>query len=361
MRIRCAFVGCGGIAEYYWNIYRELDWVEVTVLVDVNQAVLDRAADYFAANQQRPRTSTHFEAALAEDVDVVLVNTPNHLHREQAVGAMKAGKHVLLQKPIAGTLPDAVAILDAERIATGKSGVFMSYLDQPIFYDLAEMIRQGWFGSLVHFYARYMHTGGMALSRKSQPGWRGSIDKIGGGVFLQLGVHYLHLFRFLSGVDPVSVVGVKDNMHCPNLDGEDIGLALFQFENGVKATVDTGWTAKGEELSIQGTRGSATYLSNRWLLLQGNKEPFDGEVIHYNGNESLLLEIPAVGMDVNQPFNQHRRFLEAIRDNTPVPVSVQSAVEDLVAVAAFYESTTTDTRVVLADVVARMSDIEVIQ
>jgi predicted dehydrogenase len=359
MKIRCAFVGGGGIAELYWKIYRELDWVEVTVLVDLDQAVLDRAADYFAVNQPRPRTSTHFEAALAEDVDVVLVNTPNHLHREQAVAAMKAGKHVLLQKPIAGTLPDAVAILEAESLATGRSGVFMSYLDQPIYYDLAEMVRQGWFGSLVHLYARYMHTGGMAISRKGKPGWRGSLDKIGGGVFLQLGVHYLHLFRFLSGLEPVSVLGIKDNMHCPNLEGEDIGLALFQFENGVKATVDTGWTAKGEEISIQGTRGSATYLSNRWLLLQGNKEPFKGEVIHYKGDSAQLLVIPAVGMDVDQPFNQHRRFLEAIRDNTPVPVSVQSAVNDLVAVTAFYESSSTDTRVMLADVTARMSAIEV--
>jgi predicted dehydrogenase len=360
MRIQCAFVGCGGVAEHYWNIYRDLDWVEVTVLVDVNREALDRAAEYFSVNQPRPRTSVNFEAALAEDVDVVLVSTPNHFHREQAMAALAAGKHVLLQKPIAGTLADAFAIREAERNATTKCGVYMSYMDEPIFYDLAEMNRRGWFGPLVQMYARYMHTGGMALSSQNTLNWRGSLEKIGGGVFLQLGVHYLHLFHFLSGLRPLSVLGIKDNVFCPNLDGEDIGLAVYDYEEGVKATLDTAWTAQGEEFSIQGTLGSATYLANRWLLLQGNNEPFDGQVIHSRGGENVLLEIPLIGMSVNQPWNQHRRFLEAIRKDTPVPVSVESAVDDLVAVVAFYEAAASHNRVMLADVAARNYDNEVI-
>jgi len=355
MRIRCAFVGCGGVAENYWNIYRELDWIQITVLVDINQSALDRAADFFSANQPRPRTSTDFAAALADDVDVVLVNTPNHLHREQAVAALEAGKHVLLQKPIAGTLSDAYAIREAAQAARTKCGVFMSYLDQPLFYDLAEMNRRGWFGAMVQFYARYMHTWGLVWTEQNMRSWRGSLDKIGGGAFLQLGVHYLHLFRFISGLEPLSVVGIKDNVFCPNLDGEDIGTATFEYETGVKATVDAAWTTDGEEISIQGTRGSVTYLANRWLLLQGNEEPFDGEVIHTSGSKLILLEIPLFGMGVNQPWNQHRRFLEAVRDNAPVPVSVESAVNDLVAVAAFYEATNKQSRVSLSDVAARMS------
>jgi predicted dehydrogenase len=353
MSVRCAFVGCGGVAENYWNIYRDLDWVHVTVLVDIDRASLERAHAYFSATRPRPRISTNFRDALASDVDLVLVNTPNYLHREQAVAAMAAGKHVLLQKPIAHTLADAYAILDAERRATTKCGVYMSYLDHPLFYDLAGMYRSGWFGSPVQFYARYMHRGGLVWSSESEPGWRTSIEKIGGGVFIQLGVHYIHLFRFISGLEPVSVMGVKDNVYCPNFDGEDIATAVFNYEQGVKATLDTAWTAHGEEISIHGTLGSATYFGNRWLILEGNAAAFEGEVIQAGPDRPALFEIPAVGMGVNQPWNQHRRFLESIRDDTPVPVTLESAIDDLAAVAALYEASATDSRVLLADVTAR--------
>jgi hypothetical protein len=88
------------------------------------------------------------------------------------------------------------------------------------------------------------------------------------------------------------------------------------------------------------------------LLLQGNGESFDGEVIHFSGGQPVLLDIPLIGMDVNQPWNQHRRFLEAVRNNTPVPVTVESVVGDQLAVAAFYKATTANTRVALADVAA---------
>jgi predicted dehydrogenase len=229
----------------------------------------------------------------------------------------------------------------------------MSYLDQPLVYDLQQMALQGWFGSLVHFYARYMHTGGLMWSGQRSRSWRGSMEKIGGGTFLQLGVHYLHLFNFIGGLNPVSVTGIKDNVYCPNLDGEDIGLAVYEYEKGVKATVDTAWTSQGEEMSIQGTKGAATYIANRWLLLQGSDEPFHGHAIHYNGGQPQMLEIPLLGMGINQPFNQHRRFLEAVRDNLPVPVTVESALEDLNAVAAFYQASSHNDRVLLADVMAK--------
>src|SRR5262249_6909204 len=145
-QLQCAFVGCGGVAERYWPIYRSLDFVQVRLCVDIDLPMAARAAAYFQKDNVETVATADFHAALEPGIDVVVLNTPNHLHRAQAVAALAAGKHVLLQKPIAATLDDAVAIVDAAVHARGRCGIYMSYLDQPLMHDLARMLREGWFG-----------------------------------------------------------------------------------------------------------------------------------------------------------------------------------------------------------------------
>src|SRR5436305_14528870 len=99
-------VGCGGMAGHYLGVYRDLDWVRVQVCVDVDRATSENAAQLLSS----PVAASDFERALADNVDAVIINTPNHLHREQAVAAISRGKHVLLQKPVAANLPDAEAL-----------------------------------------------------------------------------------------------------------------------------------------------------------------------------------------------------------------------------------------------------------
>ena len=96
--IRVAFVGCGGMATHYLPVYQNLDYVELAACIDVGQV------------PGLPCFTSDFSRALAPDIDAVVINTPNHLHRPQAIAAIEAGKHVLLQKPVAPTLADAEAI-----------------------------------------------------------------------------------------------------------------------------------------------------------------------------------------------------------------------------------------------------------
>jgi predicted dehydrogenase len=356
-KLQCAFVGCGGVAERYWPIYRSLDFVEVPLCIDVDLPGAERAAAYFQKNSIQATVTADFHAALEPGIDIVVLNTPNHLHREQAIAALAAGKHVLLQKPIAATLDDAVAIVDAAAQARGRCGIYMSYLDQPLMYDLARMLHEGWFGEPVKLYGRVMHSDGMAWSVRAAQGgriWRGSVEQTGGGGFVQLGVHLIHLFQWMTRRSITHVHGVMRNLHCPNLEGEDSASAILEFEGGVTATLDHAWCARGEELSIQGTKGSATYVSNRWLLLQAGAAPFTGMVLRANAKLEQLLEIPALSMGENHPLNQHRMFLEAIRDRKEPPVPVAAGLADMLVVRAFYESVETCARVDLKELQARL-------
>src|SRR3954452_16879442 len=92
--INVSFVGCGGMAAHYIDVYRNLDYVRLVNTIDPGV----------------PGASTNFADALGPDIDAVVINTPNHLHAPQAIAAIEAGKHVLLQKPVAATMADAEAI-----------------------------------------------------------------------------------------------------------------------------------------------------------------------------------------------------------------------------------------------------------
>jgi predicted dehydrogenase len=332
--IRVAFVGCGGMAAHYLPVYQKLDWVELVHCVDPAIGVSD------------------FGLALAPDIDAIIINTPNHLHRPQAVAAIEAGKHVLLQKPVAPTLADAEAIQAAAEKSTRTVGLYMSYFDQPLIHDLRDLAAGGRLGNIVHCYARLMHKGGMMWSDEAlagKPTWRGSLAETGGGCFIQLAVHYLHIFEWVTGARIHKATGFTRNLHCPGLEGEDLAVGIFEFDSGAIATIDTAWCTNGEELAIHGTEGRCLYRENR-LAIASTRGPFEGRVVRYSGGllpafggpqgEEQTMEInPPAFADTENPLNQHRQFLEAVRDGRRAPVSIASGVRDMRVVAALYQST----------------------
>lgn len=367
-KLRIAFVGCGGVAEHYLSVYRELDFAEVRVCVDTDVDRAEKAAAALAhPAKPSPRVATEYAAAVAEDIDLVVINTPNHLHREQTLAAFDAGKHVLLQKPVAATTADAEAIVEAAGSAKRRglvSGLYLSYFDQPLMHDLRAMIGAGWFGEIAHLYARLMHRGGLAVSRQvlsGQANWRASLAQTGGGCFIQLAVHYIHLFKWMMDARVVRVTAMTKNLHCPGVEGEDLACAVLEFSNGALATLDMAWATAGEQLSVHGTRGTVEYIGNRTLLLDSSAGEFAGQVIRYSGESSRLspaapgasatqqvsaVTAPSLG-DWQNPFNQHRVFLEALRDGREPFVSIASGADDLRIVAAVYDSAKTGRAVTL--------------
>jgi UDP-N-acetyl-2-amino-2-deoxyglucuronate dehydrogenase len=348
--IRVSMVGCGGMAAHYLAVYRDLDWVRVVSCIDTNGENARRAAAVLDC-----QGTSDFAAALTPEVDAVVISTPNSEHRGQAMAAIEAGKHVLLQKPVAASLADAEAIAAAAAQSDRTVGLYMSYFDQPLIHDLRDMVRTGWLGELVHGYARLMHKGGVMWSDEAlagRPTWRGSIAGTGGGCFIQLAVHYIHIFEWISGAEVARASGFARNLHCPGLEGEDLACAVLQLNSGAMVTLDTAWCAHGEELAVFGTLGRFEYRNNLRLALASSAGPFHGRVVEYSGGtvkafggpqgaeQQSEIAPPGFG-DIANPLNQHRAFLEAARDGRPAPVSIASGIHDMRVVAAVYESART--------------------
>jgi len=356
-RLRISVVGCGGITEHYLSVYRDLDWVDVLTCMDVD---LERAAR--SARVVGAKATSNFSQCLDPNIDAVIINTPNYLHRQQTIAALEAGKHVLVQKPLTTNVSDALAITEsAERAVTrGQTcGLYMSYFDQPLMHDFKQMIEEGLFGEITHFYGRLMHRGGLALSEQMRAGgdnWRGSVEKTGGGCFIQLGVHFIHLFEWLATASVIRVNAITKNLHAHGIEGEDFACALLELSTGALITLDMSWCASGEQISIHGTRGSADYIANSLVLIGTDGGNFSGRTIKYLSeysqsspkapgaamqHQSQTVLAPDLG-DVTNPFNQQRQFLEAARDGLPAYVPMSAGLADLRVVEAVYESSRTN-------------------
>lgn len=355
--LRCAFVGCGGAGLAYLDAYRSLPGVQIAACIDIDleraQCAARSFARYNAAGERQPvRVSADFADALTSDVDLLVVSTPNHLHRDQAIAALKHDKHVFLQKPLASTLEDAVAILQATRESKAHAGVYMSYFDHPIIHDFREMVLRGWFGEVTQMHGSLMHSGGLLWTKEIAAGkpasWRGSVRLTGGGAFIQLAVHYIRMMCWIIGKRVQSIMGFASNRMCPGIEGEDTAVAILELEGGMVATLNVSWCGEGEEFSIHGTQGSLTHLNNQYTRLQ-SEHSYEGDAICYVAPGLQHIEnLPVDRSDANQPYNQHRIFLEEIRSGKPAFVSIETAVQDMMVVDAFYESVRTGKKVLIA-------------
>ena len=363
-KLRVAFVGCGGIAEHYLKIYRDLPWVEMACCMDADLTRAERAAERLAdgALSKPPvRATDDFNEALQDDIDIVVINSPNYLHCEQALEAFAANKHLLMQKPLAASLEEARMIVVAASRAQKRgiqSGLYMSYLEQPLMHDLRAMVEAGWFGQVVSLSGRLMHRGGLRIAeqlKEGQTNWRASLAQTGGGCFIQHAVHYIHLFEWIADARITRVMAMSNNLACPGIEGEDLANALFEFSNGAQATLETSWATAGEAFSVRGTLGTAEYLNNQTLWLESSQGAYVGHVVRYADTESdftpgapaaanpmqqRTLHAPRLD-DLNNQFNQHLQFLEAVRDQRAPFIPIATGLNDLHIVNAAYESART--------------------
>jgi predicted dehydrogenase len=334
--IRVALVGCGGVARRYRQAYRAIEGVTVSATIDVNEEEARAAADETGA----ARASQDFDEALRSDVDAVVITTPNHVHCEQATRALAAGKHVLLQKPMARTATECDAILAAQRRSGTTLGLYMNLLDHPLFHDLRRMIADGYLGQVALFSARLAHRGGLNWGGTDR-NWRASRERTGGGSFIQLGVHYQHLMRWLLDAAVVRVQALSRNVACPHLEGDDLTLAQYQLSNGALGEIQTSWCTQEEHVSVLGTKGSFHYRDNQRVECFSECGPFDGECLTLRGDGSTEVLEPCVSPewgDASNPHNQHRRFFEDLRAGRQPEVTGEEGREDVRLVEGCYRS-----------------------
>ena len=154
------------------------------------------------------RTTTDWRELTADPaVDLVDVATPNFLHAEPAIAALEAGKHVVCEKPLAGTLKDAAAMRTAAAAASCRTFCWFNYRRCPAVATAFQLIREGRLGRIFHARATYLQSWGGAETPSS---WRFRREQAGSGAHGDLNAHLIDLVRFLLGEEIERVHGAVE-------------------------------------------------------------------------------------------------------------------------------------------------------
>ena len=187
-------------------------------------------------------------------VDVVCLCTPSGLHADQAIAAAGAGKHALVEKPLAVTLADADAMIDAFSRAGRLLGVALQRRAEPLFQKIHRAVQAGELGTLTAGSLVIPYLRDQAYY--DQAAWRGTWALDGGGILMNQGIHLIDLLVWYMG-DPVEIRAFAATLH-RKIEIEDTAGAVLRFANGSLAGVTATTVAPPgfpHRLEIYGTRG----------------------------------------------------------------------------------------------------------
>ena len=231
-KLKLAFIGCGAIARFHLNgIIGHTTDIDVTTLVDLDEV---KAQAY--AEETGGQVFTSLDEALAKgDFDAVDIMLPHDLHEEIAIQCLEAGKHVLLEKPIAPTLDACDRIIAAAKEAPGVFMVAENSQYWPEIVEAKKNIDAGAIGEIITARAAFVYAFDDYWFKEEKP-WRYEQGRTGGGITIDGGSHWIRPLRMWMG-ELKEVVGVIGHP-LTQMEGESLTRALFRFESGKTAIFD---------------------------------------------------------------------------------------------------------------------------
>lgn len=246
-KLRFGILGCAGIAIK--DVMPAIQKSEYGVLAAVASRNLEKSRS--VAEQFGITTAYGSYEELIEDttIDAVYVPLPNHLHKEWAIRAMEAGKHVLCEKPIALTSEEAEAMAAvAKRKGVVLAEAFM-YRHHPRWRRIREIIESGELGELRLIRGAFTYNNADDLDNiRLQPEW-------GGGALYDVGCYPISAARFLLGQEPEAIT-VHAQFSDKHFGVDMMAAGILEFADGLALTFDCGmWTEQRQLLEIVGSEG----------------------------------------------------------------------------------------------------------
>jgi predicted dehydrogenase len=342
-KTRVALLGAGFIAEIHMECYhRFIPEAEVV-------AVYSRNAERAAAFAARHDIAQHFnsldEIIGQSGCDVVDVCLPNFLHAGAVIRAANAGKHVIIEKPLAMTLEEA----DEMIAVCQQNNRLLMYAEELCFapkYERARrLVEEGAVGEIYQLRQCEKHSG-------PHSDWFYDINQAGGGVLMDMGCHALGWFRWmLPDKKPLSVYATMSTvLHQGRTRGEDNSIIIVEFENGVTCIAEDSWARHGgmdDRIEVYGT-GGVIYAD----LFQGNAALTYSEQGYGYAMEKAGSTRGWSFTVFEEAFNQGyphelKHFIACVRENKQPLVTGEDGRAVLELIYAAYESARTGQKVAL--------------
>jgi predicted dehydrogenase len=302
MSIRVAIIGAGLIGRKRALALKKFPDCRLAVSADIDPEAGRRFAREFGGEAE-----TEWKKVVRrEDIDVVVVATPNKFLAPISIAALKNEKQVLCEKPLGRNVQESQKIMEAALEGGGTLKTGFNHRHHPALAQAKKFLDLGEIGRLLNLRCRYGHGGRPGYDQE----WRANKTLSGGGELLDQGIHVVDLMRWLAG-DFDEVFGVVRTYYW-EMNVEDNAFALFKGKDGLEAFMHTSWTQWKNLFSLEifGSRG--------YLIIHGLGGSYGVEKLIIGRNvgqgrppDEEVMEFP--GPDISWE-EEWREFLSAIRD-----------------------------------------------
>ncbi len=352
---KVAVIGCGGISNCHLGGYSRNPDVEIYALCDIDRKRAEEKAGNYNVPLERVFEDKDEMLKALPEIDAVSVCTWNSAHAECTIAALKAGKDVLCEKPMAMNTAEANEML---RVAKETGRLLMIGFVRRHGNDadvIKDFVDSGSFGELYFAKAQYLRRNGCP------GGWFGDKSRSGGGPLIDLGVHVIDLVRFIMGnPKPVSVYGAafhklgnrpdvkggqswvaETTAEKPIFDVEDFATALIRFDNGAVLNVEASFSLNIKQdtgrIDLCGTKAGATIDPDVTLFTNMN-----GRMVNVGFSQSMALNF-------NGLFDREmNHFVDCIYGRKECIAPAEDGVTLMKILDAIYESAKTGHEVVIA-------------
>ena len=327
--LKVAVIGCGHFGEVHAATYAEFGLAELVMVCDADADRAKRVAEKFGC---RHCTSAE-EVAAGPDIQAVSIATPDFAHRDASVAVARAGKHVLIEKPLATSVPDAQAITDAVREAGVVGMVDFHNRCHPALTTVKDRLDRGEIGRA------QMRWGRLSAGVEVATEWFGWSGRSGPEWFL--GSHLVDLACWMFGRSPVRVFaeGRKDVLAARGIDCYDSMQIHLSFPEGF-ATLETSWILPDTWpmicdffVSLQTTEARADVDMGRQGTTIAGRERYDAPI--------LFGRTPVGANEFGFFSFAIRDFVRAALTGGPSPMPLAEGLENVKLVAAAVESAET--------------------
>lgn len=301
--MRVGLVGAGLIGRRRANVVKEFDSTDLLVVADV-----DSTRAKLVAEETGCKATTDWQSIVARnDIETLIVSTPHKFLAPISMAALKSGKHVLCEKPLARNPEEAEKMVEVAKASKVRLKTGFNHRYHPAIRKARELVDQGIIGEQNFIRCRYGHGGRPGYEKE----WRASAEISGGGELLDQGVHALDLFRWFMG-DFSEAFGFVTTRFWDISPLEDNAFALFRTDRGQIASLHVSWTQWKNLFSLE-IFGQEGYLIVDGLggsygpehLIVGRRSPTSGLP------QEELFEFP--GQD-NSWYEEWKEFVTAIQE-----------------------------------------------
>lgn len=330
--VHFGILGCGSVANYHAAAIAAVPGAELICACGNSR---ERAEAF--CERQGIKFMDRYEAMLADpEVDAVSVCTPSGLHAEEAVAALKAGKHLVIEKPISILNEDADRIQRAARESDRTVCVISQFRFSDAAREIHKAMEHGAFGKVVSaaLTMRYYRS----QEYYDSGAWRGTKALDGGGVLMNQGIHGVDLLTYFMG--PVTELTGYTRTRLRNIEVEDTACAALSFASGAIGTIDATVCNRGGSpmrIEICGENGSVV-LEDEAITFWGLAQPCACPV--GVRSQSSAAASPT-GISTENHIRQFRNFVAAVQGTEDVLVSVRDGRHALQIVCGVYESART--------------------